>query len=463
MQAETRTTPRLNLTPELARQLFDQVCRHVPAGAGVEIMLNEGISELTRFANNAITQNVAEQQTSLSIRTVLDRRMARSSTNRLDAESIRAAVERALSLTRLQEPDPEALPLPGPQRYPAVQRSFASTAAVTPEERAAVVGDMVRVANQAKLTSAGTYSTSQSASALLNSAGLEAFYEDTSAEFSVTMLAGNSSGWAKGNHPDVHQIDPVGATRRAAEKARASADPMELLPGAYTVILEPAAALDLLGFLFWDFSALSVLDQRSCLTGRTGEKLFGDNITVHDDAYHPLQTGAPFDGEGIPRQRVALIDSGRAANLVYARTTAERWNQENAGANARATGHGFPLPNEYGEAPMNIVIAGGETSLEEMIATTGRGILVTRLWYIREVDPFPKILTGMTRDGTFLVEDGKIGRGLRNFRFNQSAIELLNNVVALSAPVRASGEESFDMVVPAMKVNNFNFTEVTRF
>jgi predicted Zn-dependent protease len=222
------------------------------------------------------------------------------------------------------------------------------------------------------------------------------------------------------------------------------------------VILEPAAVLDLVGQMFGDFSATAVADSRSFLTDRVGKKLFGENIQITDDAAHPLQAGVPFDGEGVPRRKLTLVDAGVPRDLAYARSSARK-------AGVEPTGHGFPLPNEVGEAPLNIVIAGGSTSTDEMIASTERGVLVTRLWYIREVDPYEKIMTGMTRDGTFLIENGRVSRGLRNFRFNQGIIELLNNVEALSPSVRASGEEAFDMVVPAMKVRGFNFTEVTRF
>jgi predicted Zn-dependent protease len=197
-------------------------------------------------------------------------------------------------------------------------------------------------------------------------------------------------------------------------------------------------------------------DQRSFLTDRLGTKLFGENIHIFDDAAHPLQTGIPFDGEGVPRRKLTLVDAGVPGDLAYSRASARR-------AGVQPTGHGFPLPNEIGEAPLNIVIQGGATSTEQMIASTERGVLVTRLWYIREVDPYEKILTGMTRDGTFLIEDGRVVSGLRNFRFNQGIIELLNNVEALSPAARVSGEETFDMVVPAMKARDFNFTEVTRF
>ena len=222
------------------------------------------------------------------------------------------------------------------------------------------------------------------------------------------------------------------------------------------MVLEPAAVLDLAGQMFGDFSATAIRDGRSFLKDRMGSTLFGENITIHDDACHPLQSGAPFDGEGVPREKLALVVNGAVREIAYSRQAA-------ALAKAKPTGHGFPMPNEYGEAPANIVIEGGETPLEKMIASTPRGILVTRVWYIREVDPYEKIMTGMTRDGTFLIEDGRVVCGIRNFRFNQALPELLKSVEALSPAVRASGEEAFDMVAPAMKAHGFNFTEVTRF
>ena len=187
-----------------------------------------------------------------------------------------------------------------------------------------------------------------------------------------------------------------------------------------------------------------------------------------DDVIHPLQSGSPFDGEGVRRQRFALVENGIVKRVVYARGTAERMRRseykDKVGPIA-ATGHGFPLPNEMGEMPLNIVFSSptDPQTVEQMIASTERGVLVTRLWYIREVEPFEKMLTGMTRDGTFLVENGRVRGGIRNFRFNESLIHMLSNVDAMSIPARASGEESFDMVVPAMKVRDFNFTEVTKF
>jgi predicted Zn-dependent protease len=285
---------------------------------------------------------------------------------------------------------------------------------------------------------------------------------------SVTMLAADSSGWQKANSPNVSHLDAVTLAEIAARKALESAGPREIPAGKYTVILEPAAVLDIVGFMFYDFGGLAILDQRSFLNNRVGTKLFGENIDIWDDVAHPLQSGAPFDGEGVRRRRVQLVENGVVKGLVYARATAEKMKKseyKDKVGRIEATGHGFPIPNEMGEAPMNIVFVGGREpkTVTQMIGSTEHGVLVTRLWYIREVDPYEKILTGMTRDGTFYVKDGKIQYGVRNFRFNQSLIAMLSNVEEMGTPVRASGEESFDMVVPAMKVGEFNFTEVTKF
>lgn len=422
----------------------------------IEAIISVEHEALTRFANNAIHQNVAEQTSNLSVRPMIEGRTARASTNLLDRDSIRHVVEEAIAITRLTESDPDLPPMAGPAEYHPVDRRFEATARATPEERALAVAEAIRAVEDAGQTAAGIYSTSGSEFVLLNSRGISARHSESMARFSITAMASDSSGWAKGSACYHGDLDPVQLALRAAAKTTASSNPRELPAGRYTVILEPAAVLDLAGQMFGDFSATAIRDGRSFLTDRIGKKLFGDNITIHDDVWHKGQAGAPFDGEGVPRKRLTLVDRGEIREIAYCRQAA-------ALAGTAPTGHGFPLPNEFGEAPANIVIAGGDSSVDEMVASTERGILVTRLWYIREVDPYEKIFTGMTRDGTFLVEGGQVTAGLRNFRFNQSLIEMLSNVEALSIAVRASGEESFDMVVPAMKVRDFNFTEVTRF
>jgi PmbA protein len=458
------------LNQSRAEQIFEKIKKFSTVDE-VEAIFSSTDFSLTRFANNTIHQNVAEVNEAVSIRVAFDGKTARATTNRFDDDSLKRAVQSAENIARVQEPDPDFLSMAnadegkgpeGPSRW------FDQTAAVTPDARAEGVGKIVGVAKKNKLVTAGIYSSSQGAEAVVNSKGLSVYHRQTSAEVSITMLADNSSGWQKANSPDVRNVDPMRLAEIAALKARDSHAPKEIPPGKYTVILEPAAVLDLVGFMFWDFGGLAILDQRSFLNNRIGTRLFGENITIKDDVYHPLQSNTPFDGEGVHRQHVNLVEKGIIRNLVYARNTAAKMRKseyKDKVGDIRVTGHGFPLPNEMGEAPTNIVFVtpGGEQTVEQMIAGTDRGILITRLWYIREVDPYEKILTGMTRDGTFLVEGGKVKHGLLNFRFNQSLIEMLNNVEAMGKAERASGEEAFDMVVPAMKIRGFNFTEVTKF
>jgi PmbA protein len=443
------------ISPERCREIFDRVLKFSDADE-TEAIIGGGAQALTRFANNTIHQNVAEENYILSVRTVYGGRTARATTNKFDDESIRRTVADSASVARQQQPNPELPPLVGPHDCPKIERFLPATAELTPEARADGVRRAVGIARRHGLTAAGIFASGMAAQAIANSAGLFVYHPQTNCEFSVTMMGQNSSGWAKANCPDVAQINVEDLALRASAKATLSTEPMELKPGRYTVILEPAAVLDLLGFIFYDFGGLAVHDKRSFLTGRLGTQLFGENINITDDVYHPLQSGAPFDGEGVCRQAVALVERGVVRNLVYARQTAKLMGAE-------PTGHGFPLPNEFGEAPMNIVVAGGAATADKMIACTERGVLVTRLWYIREVDPYEKILTGMTRDGTFLVEDGKLRRGILNFRFNQSMVEMLNKVEMLGPSERSAGEEAFEMVLPAMKVRDFNFTEVTKF
>jgi len=422
----------------------------------LEVIFTGEDASLTRFANNAISQNVAEKNGHISVRPVIDGRTARASTNRRDDASIRAVVEEAIAITRLTEADPELLPLVGAAPIDPVDRHFQRTAEATPDERAAAVAQAIGEVKVFGQTAAGIYSTGENSFGIMNSRGVSAWYSETMARFSITAMATDSSGWAKASACDHRALDPAGLARSAARKSVHSRDPRELPPGRYTVVLEPAAVLDLAGQMFGDFSATAVRDGRSFLNDRIGKKIFGDNLTIYDDARHPLQSGAPFDGEGVPRRHLTLVENGVVRDIAYSRQAAALGGGE-------PTGHGFPMPNEVGEFPVNIVIAGGNIPVEQMIASTERGILVTRFWYIREVDPYEKIFTGMTRDGTFLIENGQIAGGIRNFRFNQSLIEMLSNIEALSPAVRATGEEASDMVVPAMKVVDFNFTEVTRF
>ncbi|HLK04122.1 MAG TPA: TldD/PmbA family protein [Candidatus Acidoferrum sp.] len=440
------------------KELIDSVIRlGKKSGAEeTEVHVDETVDALTRFANNGIHQNVAEHGLTVSVRTVLDGKTARVSTNKLDEDSLRAAVESALSLAQSQPKAPHLLPMLGKQRYRTVRRFIPATAKLSAADRARAVRRACDLAVKNEQIAAGIFVSGQMQSAVGNSRGLFAPYRQTRAEFSITMQQGAATSWAKGNAADVRDLDPQALAERASKKAKLATNAVELPPNKYTVILEPAAVLDLVGFLFYDFAATALEDKRSCLNDRIGKQVFGKNISLVDDVYHPGQLGAPYDGEGMPRERVVLVEDGVPRNLVYGRASAKR-------ARKKPTGHGFALPNEYGEAPMNLVFAGGKASLEEMIATTDHGLLVTRLWYIREVDPYEKVMTGMTRDGLFRVEKGKVTTAVRNFRFNQSVLEMLRNVEMMSHAERATGEEAFEMVVPAMKVSGFQFTEVTKF
>lgn len=440
------------------RRIADTVLRLARAAGALEaeVQLDEVADALTRFANNVVHQNVAERGLTVSVRTVVDGRTARATTNRTDEDSLRSAIEVSMSLAHSQPKDKRLLPLPGRERYARVNRFVPATAALAPEDRARTVRSVCDLAVRRGQNAAGIFSSGRMQTAIANSRGLFAAYRQTRAEFSVTMQEAGAASWAKANSPRIADIRPMELAGRAGEKAHSGVKTRELPPGKYTVILEPAAVLDLVGFLFYDFAATALEDKRSCLNDRMGTQLFGKNITITDDVCHPLQLGAPFDGEGMPRRRVLLVDRGVPRNLVYSRYSGKH-------ARKPPTGHGFPLPNDVGEAPVNLVFSGGKSSLGEMVASTERGLLVTRLWYIREVDPYEKVLTGVTRDGLFLLENGRVTSAVRNFRFNQSMIEMLRNVEMLGPAVRAAGEESFEMIVPAMKVREFRFSEVTKF
>jgi len=424
----------------------------------IEVMFAASDESLTRFANNEIHQNVAERTRSMSIRALWEQRTARVTTNRLHRDGIQAAVDEVIALVKQSEADPDLLPLcSGTDQAVEVDRYVADVANASPAYRANCVKDAIRIVESQKQSAAGIYSTEQTVEAIVNSTGLFRYHGETQAIFSITATAADSSGWAKASDvefADASLVNQLATT--AAEKAAKSANPRSIPTGRYTVILEPAAVLDLVGQIFHDFSGTAVADQKSFLSDRLGKKIFGDNITIFDDVANPLQMGAPFDGEGVARKRLQLVDRGVAKEVAYSRSAATK-------AGTAPTGHGFRVPNEAGEAPVNIVMAGGSGSVSDLVAGTTDGILVTRLWYIREVEPYEKIMTGMTRDGTFLIKDGQIVCGLKNFRFNQSVVELLRNVEAFSATVRSSGEEAFDMAVPGMKVHNFHFSELTTF
>jgi predicted Zn-dependent protease len=450
-----------------ARTLIDTAIKYAMRRKvdGIEVSVQSFNVATSRFANNSMTQNQAPLTVSISVRVHKDGKQARLTSDHVTVGGIRELVDNAITAAEFLDVDKEMLPLSRPEKRTVqkdVVRYDARTATFSAEKRAQAIKSIVDIALKNGLTAAGIFASGSWAQAIGNSEGLFRYHRETNAECSITMkhvdskTGVESTGWAKQHSPRVGDIDAVALATRAADKALMSANPEEVPPGKYTVVLEPSAVLDLLCYLNYDVTATSFVDKLSCFFDKRGKSVAGKNITIADDVFHPLQSGCPFDGEGMQRRRVDLIKSGTLSGLVAGRRSARKLGID-------ATGHGLPEPSVAGEWPRNIVVQGGEKDLEELIKSTSRGILLTRVWYVREVDPTSKIVTGMTRDGTFLIENGRIKCGIKNMRFNQSLLELLNNVNEFGRSLRTAGEEGEPAVVPAMKVENFNFSSITRF
>lgn len=440
-----------------AKQIIDGAIRYARRKVdGIEVTLSGSNIATSRFANNGMTQNQFPTTESVAVRVLLKGRQARLNGDDLSEKSLRALVDNAIVAVKLLEKDKELQPLikPKGRKSKAVSRFDRKTAKMSAMDRALEVRKVIDVANAKSLIASGVYASGEMYTAIGNSAGHFAYHRETSAECSITMTAPDSSGWVKAQAVKASEIDVQELAERAALKATMSANPQEVEPGKYTVILEPAAALDMVGQLWYAFAGTSHVDKLSCLLGKLGKKVFGDNVTLLDDVTHKDQSGAAFDGEGLPRQSLALVEDGVVKNFVYGRRSAKALK-------CQCTGHGLSEPSAMGDYPMNMVMKGGDSSVEEMVKSTDRGILVTRVWYVREVDPTTMLITGLTQDGTFLIENGAIKCGIKNMRFNVSIIEMLGSILAMSPEARTSGEEAPTAVMPALKVTGFNFTERT--
>lgn len=448
------------MTKDDARGVLDEVLR--AAGAReVEAVIGGGANHLTRFANNEITQNVSERRYVLSVRVVDGKRTGRASGNDLSRAGIDRLIRAAAEAARLSPEIPDLLPLPEPQVYREVEGDDAATASLGPEDRAREVGRAIEGCRKAGLTAAGIYETGRGTIgeygelgvlAIANSRGLFAYHQGTDAAFRISALEGTNSGWAARESHRAGDIDGAALAARAADKAIRSRDPVAWEPGAYTVILEPAAVADLLIDMSWlSFGALPVQEGRSFLSGRIGERVAGENITVRDDPYHPLQRGTPFDAEGIPVQPTTIIERGIAKGPVYDRQTAAKEGRE-------STGHSLPVPNTFGPITRHLVLEGDGGPPESLLEGIERGLWVTRVWYTNVVDPKTATLTGMTRDGLFAIERGKVTGSVRNFRFNQSVVDLLNRVEGFSRPELNGG-----VVCPGLRVRDFHMSSVTEF
>jgi predicted Zn-dependent protease len=433
-----------------------QTCLEVSPSQEVEVVIMGQDQNLTRYTENHIHQNVAQSDTEVSVRAVNGKRIGKASTNQIDRDSLVSTVLRADALSRLvpEEPDfpglPEARPIPdGPVGL------YDSTLNCPPDLRAAYVARAVNMAKDKGVSAAGALSTGSFEIAVGNSKGLRAYYARSDASMTCVATSPTSTGYAESAGIDVAKIDPTEIARTAIGKCLAGQDPVSIPPGEYDVILEPLAVRDMLMYLaFMGFSGASYREGASFMSGKMGEKVTGDNITIWDDGLDPSGCPMPFDFEGIPKKKVMLIENGVARGVVYDSVTAAKDGKE-------PTGHSLGDMAFIPSLPINLFMAGGSVSVEDMIASTKKGILVTRFHYVNLVHPVKSIITGMTRDGTFLIEDGKVLRGIKNLRFTESVLGALSRVDALSPQEAMTG--ILTTVCPAIRVRGFTFTGTTEF
>lgn len=437
------------------KELCDKVLSFVSLPEA-EVMVSASSGGLSRFANNTIEQNVNEAGVSVTLRVMDGGRIGRASCNILDDKALKRMVRAAEDMVRFVPEDREALPLPETQEYQKLDAFVETTASCTPKQRAEAISGLLKKCRGEGVTAAGIVSADASYIAIANTKGLFAYQSVTEADYSVTVMTDGSAGWARELDRDFARIDFESVSEKAFRKALDSRNPKDVEPGEYDVVLEPPAVGDLVMFLAWlTFGALPFIEGRSYFSGRLGEKVFDEKLTIDDDVYHPLSGGMPFDFEGMPRKKVRLVEDGVAKAVVHSRKTAKRLNTE-------TTGHGLPEPNTYGPIPLNLVVHPGDVTLEEMITSTERGILITQFHYTNSIDPMKIILTGMTRNGTFWIENGKIAYPIKNLRFTESMVKAFSNIEMIGKTQhKCKGFFGGGPVVPAMKIRNFRFTSVS--
>lgn len=441
---------------EAALALLEKVLSLSP-GDATEAMLYGGDSYLTRYACNYIHQNVGEHNTSLTVKVRFGQKVGQATTNRLDDASLAEVVRQAAEIARVQPDNPELPPLPEPRDIPAVEAFVPGTAECTPLDRARGAREVIEIARAIGFEAAGAFSTTAAEVAVANSRGVRAYHAGTVAVMSAVVMSPDSAGFASAASSDVRRIDPRAVGERAARKCRDSRNSARLEPGEYEVVLEPLAVADLLEYIGrLGFSAEAYQEGRSFVCGKLGEQIMHPSVTIWDDGLDPRGVPLPFDAEGVPKQKVVLVDGGRANALVYDSRTAHREGKA-------STGHATTWGWWSGPMPTNLFMAPGDATLEEMIASTRRGILVTRFHYTNPVHPVRGIITGMTRDGTWLIEDGKIRTPVKNFRFTQGLLEAFSAVEAIGRDLVLVSEGFGSAVVPALKLSRFNFTGVTEF
>ena len=421
-----------------------------------EVAITVSDDALTRFTHGISNQNVASSDVTLAVRAIVGNRTGVATSNDLSDASVDTLLERAVELAKLAPPDPMTPRLPGPAQIAAPHDGYdAGTADADPQERARRCKTAVDAAQRAGYWCAGFTSTSHDGYTVVNSSGARASFDGTSAAMNAKVTAADSTGYAEQFATSIGAIDAARVGERAVEKAARSAAPASVEPGEWTVILEPPAFGELLAYVVSHFSAQAYADGSSFFSGALGGQFFDERFSMMDDYAHPLAPSMPFDFEGQPKQRVPLVEHGVVKNIVTDSYYAKKLDRAN-------TGHALPAPNAYGPQPLNITVAAGERSVEELIAATPRGLLISRFWYIRTVDQKRAIVTGMTRDGTFLIENGAIASGVRNLRFNQSIVDALKSVECANLQQR-TGQYSYSLIVPAVKCSRFTFSSTTEF
>lgn len=401
----------------------------------------------TRMADNVITQNVASDGMGLSVECAYGKRHGSAFTNDLSDEGLRAAVRRAQETARVSPPDPEWMPLVPAREarnYLPVKAWCARSLAPDPRDRARALASAARKAKARRLRLSGAFSAGGGLQAIGNSAGLRATHRWTMAETHLTVLGPTGSGWAQSLSSDLADIDVATVAERATEIAARAQRPRDLPPGKHDVIMSPAAVSELVPFFFYaGLDAKSADEGHNFLRGKLGRKVCGENVTIRSDPSDSRCPGNPYQYDGLANRRINWFHRGTVENLHYSRFWAKKKRR---------------APTGY---PANVIMDGGDSSVPAMIASTGRGLLITRFWYIRFVDPMVPSATGMTRDGLFLIEDGKVTGPIRQLRFNENLLDVFNRIEKLGAPERAG--EAWHTLVPPLKIKSFNFTSGTRF
>lgn len=421
---------------------------------------------LTRFANNYIHQNVSESDSSILIRVVFGKKIGTASTNSLELQKIKETLAWAEKIAQFQKENDNFVSLPKARKsdYHRIKTCNTKTSKFSATDRAVAVREIVRVAEKNSLNSFGSVSNGVAEICIGNSLGVFAYALAGDVFCNIVMSGENSTGYSQSGARDVRAIDFAKLADTAARKALTSLDPVDIRPGKYTAIFEPLAASEFLEYMsYYAFNGKMFHEGRSFLSDKLGSKIVDARITLFDDPFSKIGFSFPFDFEGMPKKRLVLISKGVAKNIVYDSLTAYKHRK-------KSTGHALGGPNPFGPVPLNLVMKPGSKSLDEMISETERGILVTRFHYTNVIDPHKLTFTGMTRDGTFLIENGKITKGLKNLRFTENIIDVLNRVDVLSKnSVMVASDPGYGSrfatgtIVPAIKVHDFTFTSATEF